>query len=57
MNRDKISQQLADIVTIVPNAVALFLKNHLGNISAHSLGWISIILLHMSTVPTLCGHV
>jgi hypothetical protein len=53
MNRDKISQQLADIVTMVPNAVASFLKNHLGNISAHSLGWVSIILLHMSTVPTL----
>jgi hypothetical protein len=31
----------------------LFVKEHLGHISAHTLGWISIILLHFAAMPTL----
>ena len=30
-----------------------FLVNHLGKLSAHTLGWLTIILLHLSTAPTL----
>jgi hypothetical protein len=30
-----------------------FVKEHLGHISAHTLGWITIILLHFSSIPTL----
>jgi hypothetical protein len=30
-----------------------FIKVHLGHLSAHTLGWITIILLHFSAVPTL----
>jgi hypothetical protein len=30
-----------------------FLFNHLGKLSAHTLGWLTIILLHLSTAPTL----
>jgi hypothetical protein len=31
----------------------MFLRDHLGRISAHTLGWITIILLHFASIPTL----
>jgi hypothetical protein len=33
--------------------IVSFFREHLGKISAHTLGWITIILLHFSSVPTL----
>jgi hypothetical protein len=30
-----------------------FSKDHLGHVSAHTLGWVTIILLHLSSIPTL----
>jgi hypothetical protein len=30
-----------------------FVTNHLGKLSAHTLGWLTIVLLHLSTAPTL----
>ena len=30
-----------------------FLEEHLGHISAHTLGWITIVLLHFASIPTL----
>lgn len=36
-----------------PEAVYVFLREHLGRISAHTLGWITIILLHFASIPTL----
>jgi hypothetical protein len=30
-----------------------FAKEHLGHVSAHTLGWLTIILLHLSSIPTL----
>jgi hypothetical protein len=30
-----------------------FVTNHLGHLSAHTLGWISIILCHFAAIPTL----
>lgn len=53
MDKDKIATRLRDIITMIPFSIMNFLRNHLGNISAHSLGWIAIVLLHLSTVPTL----
>lgn len=38
---------------IVTNAVVGFFKNHLGNISAHTLGLLAIVLAHFSSIPTL----
>jgi hypothetical protein len=35
------------------NFVYMFIKEHLGHLSAHTLGWITIVLLHFSAVPTL----
>ena len=37
----------------IPIAIFGFLKNHLGKLSAHTLGWVSIVLMHLTTVPTL----
>ena len=31
----------------------MFAKEHLGHMSAHTLGWITIVLLHLSSIPTL----
>ena len=33
--------------------VVNFAKAHLGHISAHTLGWITIILMHFASIPTL----
>lgn len=30
-----------------------FLRTHLGHISAHTLGWITIVLMHFAAIPTL----
>jgi hypothetical protein len=30
-----------------------FVANHLGHLSAHTLGWISIVLCHFAAIPTL----
>ena len=42
-----------DKVKNVPYAIYVFLRDHIGHISAHTLGWVSIILLHLASIPTL----
>lgn len=37
----------------LPVMLFYFLKEHLGKLSAHTLGWLSIVLMHLTTVPTL----
>lgn len=37
----------------LPATIIEFIKDHMVNISAHTLGWVTIILLHLSSVPTL----
>jgi hypothetical protein len=37
----------------LPILIYQFLRDHLGSISAHTLGWITIILLHFASIPTL----
>ena len=37
----------------LPLALWNWLKEHLGHISAHTLGWLTIILLHLASIPTL----
>lgn len=39
----------------LPLITYLFFKEHLGKLSAHTLGWLSIILMHLATVPTLAA--
>jgi hypothetical protein len=40
-------------ISHAPEAVYVFLRDHLGRISAHTLGWVTIILLHFASIPTL----
>jgi hypothetical protein len=35
------------------NFMYTFVKEHLGHVSSHTLGWITIVLLHFASVPTL----
>jgi hypothetical protein len=37
----------------MPRWIWYFLRDHLGRVSSHTLGWITIVLLHLSSVPTL----
>jgi hypothetical protein len=30
-----------------------FLKDHLGHVSSHTLGWVTILLLHFASIPSL----
>ena len=39
--------------SLISNAILGFFRNHLGNISAHTLGLLAIVLAHFSSVPTL----
>lgn len=41
-----------NINTIVP-AVRNFFTEHLGKISAETLGWLAVIVIHAATIPTL----
>lgn len=42
-----------DSLKNAPEVTVSLIKEHLGKISAHTLGWLSIILLHLSSIPTL----
>ncbi len=44
---------LIDYFKNLPNLIVVLLKEHLGKISAHTLGWLTIVLLHLASVPTL----
>lgn len=41
-----------NINSIVP-AVRNFFAEHLGKISAETLGWLAVIVIHAATIPTL----
>lgn len=42
-----------DYIKKIPSTVYTFLKDHIEHISAHTLGWVTIILLHFASIPTL----
>jgi len=44
---------LVDKIKNIPFVVYAFLRDHLGKISSHTLGWLTIILLHFASIPTL----
>jgi hypothetical protein len=46
---------LLDQIINFPSVAYEFLKEHLGHISAHTLGWVTIILLHFASIPTLAA--
>jgi len=45
--------EFIDRVSHIPGLVYKWLQDHLGHISAHTLGWITIVLLHFASIPTL----
>lgn len=45
--------KIFNLITGLPKIVYVFLKEHIGHISAHTLGWLTIILLHLASIPTL----
>jgi len=49
MTVDNVLNQISSI----PSKIYTFFKEHLGHISSHTLGWITIILLHFASIPTL----
>jgi hypothetical protein len=42
-----------EFISTLPRWVWYFLRDHLGKVSAHTLGWMSIILCHFAAIPTL----
>ncbi len=42
-----------EFVKQIPTLIWYFITTHLGKMSAHTLGWVTIILLHLSSMPTL----
>lgn len=44
---------ILDTLKNAPMIVWKFLQNHLGHISSHTLGWLTIVLLHFASIPTL----
>lgn len=54
MNNDTlpVTRWLESVLNI-PGLIIEFVRNHLVNISAHTLGWITIVMLHLASVPTL----
>ena len=46
-------EQFAAFIKGFPLVIWLWVKEHLGHISAHTLGWLTIILLHLASIPTL----
>ena len=49
--------KLIGLITKLINLVYVFFKDHLGHLSAHTLGWITIVLLHFAAVPTLLAMI
>jgi hypothetical protein len=47
---------VGSIVNLI-NLTYSFFKNHLGHLSSHTLGWITIVLLHFASVPTLLAMI
>ena len=45
------------LISKLVNFVYTFFRDHLGHISAHTLGWITIVLLHFAAVPTLLAMI
>lgn len=48
-----IVEKITSYVAHLPMAIWMWLKEHLGHISAHTLGWLTIVLLHLASIPTL----
>jgi len=46
-------RQFLELVSQYPRWIWYFLRDHLGHITGNTLGWITIVLLHLASIPTL----
>lgn len=51
MNSNRIKQIAHDIFDL--NAWVKNLKEHAPHISAETIGWVSVVILHLATIPTM----
>jgi len=49
----KLVDWLIGLVRSLVTKIYVFTRDHLGNVSAHTLGWLTIVLLHLSSIPML----
>jgi hypothetical protein len=47
------NRRLLELVSFAPRWVYFFFRDHLGRVTGNTLGWIVIVLLHLSAMPTL----
>jgi hypothetical protein len=47
------NRELMEVIAKWPRWIWYFLRDHLGQVSAHTLGWMTIILCHFAAIPTL----
>lgn len=47
------NRQFLEFMSNYPRWVWYFLRDHLAKITNHTLGWVTILLLHLASVPTL----
>jgi hypothetical protein len=45
--------KILDLLGSLPTWITVWFEEHLGKVSSHTLGWITIVLLHFSAIPTL----
>lgn len=45
--------KFAEFLNSIPQSVTVFFRDYLGKISAHTLGWLAIVLCHLASIPTL----
>jgi len=53
MKTNQSLDQTVQYIAGLPRVILGFVSDHLGNVSAHTLGWLMIVMLHLSSVPTL----
>ena len=53
MNTKQVTQSIHDFFNL--DLLVKNIKEHAPNISAETLGWLAVVLLHLSTIPTLAA--
>lgn len=49
------NRRILEIFSTLPRWVWYFFRDHLGKVSAHTLGWLTILLMHFAAIPTLAA--
>jgi hypothetical protein len=53
MNSKQVTQSIHDFFNL--DLLVKNIKEHAPNISAETLGWLAVVLLHLATIPTLAA--